>query len=385
MLLCLPCGWLILRFTDGEQVASSVTQIWYSLRLSNKDYQLVVRTLQELIGAASLEELTRGVMKMDQSQFHRLCEVWQNWLQLSARREDWITEARRERFRNLGADIGMKLYLEEIPQEHQESATDWFESGILSPKEKRERLPRENFTLTSVTPFSGWDYKEIKRWSHFPSILKMYSEYVSHVLQRCALKMATGRVKFHFLLCSCMEIAPFLPPNLKYDRVATSNIADYVPLTNILDICEPLLNPGNTSSVIITEFQNWSDYTSLKREAVLTASFTPKAETFRRKILEDTGNPAIAYSTAYQAFVDYQDYSKKFIQFLRASLLVYENPDEHNRRRTWKSVADHNGLIARNFLRCQNRVVPAKWTLNCRRVTMLSGFERAVEWILKPK
>ena len=183
------------------------------------------------------------------------------------------------------------------------------------------------------------DYKEVKRWGYCPSILKMYSEYVSHVLEKCALKLATGRVKFHFLLCNCMEIAPFLPSDLKYDRVATSNLADYVPLTNILDICEPLLNPGNPSSVIITEFINWRNLLNLQLELVQTAASMPIFHSFRSKILEDTGNPAIAYSTGYEAFVEYQDYSDKFVQFLRACLLVYKNTDEHNRRRTWTSVA----------------------------------------------
>ena len=40
-----------------------MTQIWYSLRLSEEDYQLVIRTLKELILASSLEELTNGAMK----------------------------------------------------------------------------------------------------------------------------------------------------------------------------------------------------------------------------------------------------------------------------------------------------------------------------------
>ena len=83
----------------------------------------------------------------------------------------------------------------------------------------------------------------------------MYSEYVNHVLKQSALKLVTGRVKFHFLLCFCMEIARFVPPDHKYDRVTTSNIAD-VPLPSILDTYKPLLNLCNPFSVIITEFLN---------------------------------------------------------------------------------------------------------------------------------
>ncbi len=234
-----------------------------------------------------------------------------------------------------------------------------------------------------MIPFTSWDYKEVKQHFHCASLHEMYSQYVGHVLEKCAMKLATGQVKFHFLLCSCMEMAPFVPPDRKYDRVTTSNIADYVPLTNILDMCKPVLNTANPSAVIVTEFQNWSNYSNLKQKELIQQFQMPQS--FRQKVLEDTQNPAIAYSTGRQAFTEYQDHSPEFIMFLRAALLVPEVPHGHKRKRTWTSVADYNGLIARNFLRCQNRVFPAKWPLNCRRVTMLHGFERAVEWIVNPK
>jgi hypothetical protein len=120
-------------------------------------------------------------------------------------------------------------------------------------------------------------------------------------------------------------------------------------------------------------------------EAERRAHGMVRGDSFRKKVLEDTKNRAIANSTARQAFAEYHDHSAEFIIFLRAALLVSEVPHERKRKRTWKSVAEYNGLIARDFLRCQNQVFPAKWLLNCRRVTMLHGFERAVEWIINPK
>lgn len=113
---------------------------------------------------------------------------------------------------------------------------------------------------------------------------------------------------------------------------------------------------------------------------MVRALFMPKDESFRRKLFEDIKNSAISYSEAYQSFVEYHDHSDQFIQFLRAVLLVSKSLDKRNCRRMWKSVADYNGLVTRDFLRCQNRVFPAKWMLNCRRVPLLYGFERAVEW-----
>ena len=147
---------------------------------------------------------------------------------------------------------------------------------------------------------------------------------------------------------------------------------------------KPLLNQSNPSSVIITMFLNWIEFTNIQAEARQRAQFMAPNDCFRKKVLKDTRNPAIANSSGWKTFLEYYDHSVEFIQFLRAGLLTNEMSDGRNRRRTWKSVADYNGLIARDFLRCQNRVFPARWMKNCRSVTMLNGFERVVEWIVKP-
>ena len=397
------------HLTGGEQIAKSVTQVWYSLRLSEEDFKLVMRTLQELIHASSLEELTRGTMTMEQDHLRTLVQVWRTWLHLGSLEGDWITEERRRIIESHPfSKEGIKLYLNQIPKEHKESASDWFANGILSPKASRKEPTRENVTLTgfpaaflyqidgpypfsycildpSVIPFISWDYKDVKQHHHCASLLKMYSQYVGHLLERCVATLSTAQAKFHFLLCDCMEMTPFLPPDRKYDRVTTSNIADYLPLTNILDMCKPLLNTANTSTVIITEFHNWHELTCLNEK--LLSYFKQLPQSFLEKVLEDTQNPAIAFSHGRVAYMDYYDLSEEFIQFLRAALLVSDRKikDKVNQRRIWRSVADYNGLVARNFLRSQNRFLPFKWKLNCRRVTMLSGFSRVVEWIVNPQ
>ena len=346
-------------------------------------------------------------MTMEQDHLHRLVQVWRTWLHLGSREGEWITEERQRRVESdPGSEEGNKLYLDQIPREHKKSASDWFANGILLPKASRKELTRENVTLTgfpaaflyqidgpyqfsyildpSIIPFISWDYKDVKQHHHCASLLKMYSQYVGHLLERCFAILSTAQVKIHFLLCDCMEMIPFLPPHRTYDRVTTSNIADYLPLTNILDMCKPLLNTANTSAVIITEFHNWHEPTCLNEK--LLSHFKQLRQSFLEKVLEDTQNHAIAFSHGRVAFMDYYDLSEEFIQFLRAALLVsdHKTKDEMNRRRVWRSVADYNGLVARNFLRSQNRFLPFKWKLNCRRVTRLSGFSRVVEWIVNP-
>ena len=346
-------------------------------------------------------------MTMEQDHLHTLVQVWRTWLQLGSREGDWITEERRKIIRHPDSEEGIKLYLNQIPEEHKKSASDWFENGILLPKASRKELTRENVTLTgfpsaslyqivgpcpfrylldaSVIPFISWDYIDVKQHFHCTSLLKMYNQYVGNLLETCVATLSTAQVKFHFLLCDCMEMSPFLPPDRTYDRITTSNIADYLPLTSILDMCKPLMNTANTSAVIITEFQNW--YQRLSLHEKLLRHFSQLPRSFRQKVLEDTQNRAIAFSNGRVAFMDYYDLSEEFIQFLRAALLVSDHKikDKMNRRRIWRSVADYNGLAARNFLCSQNRFLPFKWKLNCRRVTMMSGFIRVVEWIVNPQ
>jgi len=394
------------HLTGGEQIANSVTQIWYSLRLSEDDFRLVMYTLQELIHASSLEKLTRGKMSIEQDHLRKLVQVWRAWLHLGSREGDWITEERQRVFdSDPSLEEGIRFYLDEIPKEHKKSASEWFENGILLSKASRKDLNRENVTLTgfpaallnqsdgpyqfsyildpTIIPFTSWDYKDVRQHFHCNSLLKMYNQYVGHLLEKCVTTVSREEVKFHFLLCNCMEMVPFLPPDRKYDRVITSNIADYVPLTSILDMCKPLLNTANTSAVIITEFQNW--YKRICLNEKLLNYFSQMPESFQQKILQDTQNEAIAFSDGRVGYMDYYDLSEEFIEFLRAALLVsdHEIPNEVNRRRIWRSVAHYNGLIARDFLCSQNQLFPFKWNNNCRRVCMMSGFSRVVEWIVK--
>ena len=75
-------------------------------------------------------------MKIEQDHLHKLVQVWRNWLELSTREEDWITENPRKMFGNdRGSKDGIDLYLKEImiPKEHKPSASDWFANGILLP------------------------------------------------------------------------------------------------------------------------------------------------------------------------------------------------------------------------------------------------------------
>ena len=107
-----------------------------------------------------------------------------------------------------------------------------------------------------------------------------------------------------------------------------------------------------------------------------------------RKALQDTQNPEIANWSGMSAVEEYFNITREFLMFLRASLLTsntHKNLTFLKRKKRNPSVntlVGSLGLHLRDFTRNENTVLPFKWVLNCRRVTMLRGFERTLEWKL---
>ena len=56
---------------------------------------------------------------MEQDHLRRLVQVWRTWLELSSREGDWITEERQRILKSRDSEDGIKLYLDQIPKEHQ--------------------------------------------------------------------------------------------------------------------------------------------------------------------------------------------------------------------------------------------------------------------------
>ena len=91
------------------------------------------------------------------------------------------------------------------------------------------------------------------------SLTVMFSTYLSHIMNKCIDKLTSGRVKLEVILCDCMMIDPFLPVDLTYDRIATSNLSDYISVPSLLTKFKGYLNISNGHSVLMTEMHNWVD------------------------------------------------------------------------------------------------------------------------------
>ena len=345
-------------------------------------------------------------MEISADQLSKLRDVWVTWLRLAKRKGPWVKKLWQEAIsRDREREYGMETYLHGIPQEHRISAHRYFNTGIFPSTENAEELCKQNPTLTGrgyhwssnttgyhysiptdVHPFTGWDFSAIKKSCHVDSLPEMYSIYLSQIIHKVADKLSKKHVKFHFILADVQNIETFLPVSLKYDRITTSNLWDYCSLPGLLTKLKGFLNGTNPHAVMVTETRNW--VRNFMPEVMHVLPQLWGIDDLICKALRDTQNPELANSSGMSAVVEYFKITSEFLMFLRASLLISStDKDLASIKRKKKipyvkSLAGSLGLRLRDFTRNKNTVCPFKWALNCRRVTMLTGFERTLEWKL---
>lgn len=381
-------------------------RVWYSLCISDEDFALLMSALQDLVTTTDLRTLTEGVMEISADQLSQLKDVWVTWLRLAQRKGSWVENLRQEaNSRDLGREDGLQNYMQAIPKEHRISTQRFFDTGIFTSAANSEELGRQNPTLTGrgfhwlskhrkfhysiptdVHPFTGWDYNAIKKICHVDSLPEMYSIYISQILHKSVEKLRTNQIKFHFILADLLNIEAFLPADVKYDRIATSNLWDYCPLVVLLEKFKSFLNGTNPKAVMLTETDNW--VRNFMPEVIHVLPQLWGIDDLINRALKDTRNPELVNSSGMSAVAEYFNITSEFLVFLRASLLA-SNTDRDlasfkrkEKIPSLKSLVGSLGLHLRDFMRNDNTVFPFRWGLNCRRVTMLRGFERTLEWKL---
>ena len=300
-----------------------------------------------------------------------------------------------------GSYRGRETYFNAIPQQHVKSAKKWMEDGLFL----RSDMPAfaENPTLTGydikndrpahsyyyciradILPFTGWDYLEVKKFKHVNSLITMYGAYIENVLRAVMKKLSTKQVSFQVILCDCLVIEQYIEEETKYDRIITGNLMDYIFLPRLLEICSKKLNHKNPCATIVTHTQNW------------TRDFCPKADVqalphwfqLKKIGLEDTNNPQQVRSG--NGIREYLDNSAEFVDFIRALFYAFlvkkgwdddAGPTEIPKVPTVKVLGNEFQLKLRDGFRNENRVAVFKMAVNRRRVTMMTGVERYLEWV----
>ena len=393
-----------LLLTGGSEAVDAVIRVWYSLRITESDFLQLISALKELVATSDLKTLTSDFMNVaDLDQFSELKRVWRTWIELSVTEGRWVTEMRKAAFeKDREIEEVMRNYLMAIPSNHKESVEMWRAEGIFPSQCEASSLTRENMTFTGssfkfensqrdyifsprpcVLPFQGWDYEEVRKTSFDDSLPKMYGVYLRKILLKCCERLCKGEVKLHIVLSNCLQIEPFLPSGLSYDRITTSNLCDYISFTTMLTQFKAYLNHNNTYSILITEIINWQMIFFPETGMKILRSLSR----YREKVLEDTENPSVL-EAGLNGYREYHNVIPDLQLYLRAALIESRSDNElssagkRNRLPSMKAIVTSLGLELRDYVRNENRVFPFKWAVNCRRVTRMKGFEFALEWKL---
>ncbi|XP_038048055.1 uncharacterized protein LOC119722102 [Patiria miniata] len=406
---------MLVHFADTDYIASSLTTIWYSLHISKREYDLIKTSLDELIqmSAQQLHDATKGLVSVLDEDLRYLCQVWKGWQSLECLREKRssinLRKQRKALFEAQDVKTGVKLYVNRLPDENKQFMKEWFDHALFVPTEspQKTQLPYENPTLTgregktsatpditppedvpfvycvdvATLPYIVWDCLRVKENTPgaIPSPMVMYHKYVTNLLQKVKSLILQGRLLIQVSLANCLDFPnhhqTWSMPN--YDRIFTSNLADYDGVAKLLQTFKQLLNTSNSDSTIVTNHWNWIE--DVPGANIETFAFTSVFQRCKELCIIDTGS----YTDGYNNVREYYNNTSHFLQYLRAHIMagglgipsLTEVP-------SFESVKKYHGLQMRDFRKGQNKLVPFQYRLNARLLNMMCGYNKAVEWCL---
>lgn len=265
---------------------------------------------------------------------------------------------------------------------------DFSENPTLTGYDKNDKTRPYYYCIpTDVLPFTAWDYLEVRKFRHANSLITMYGAYVENVLRTVTKKLSGGRVFFEVILSDCMAIGQHIDSKTTYDRILTSNLMDYIILPELLRVFSPKLNHDNPYAAIVTNTENWTrnycPYADIRGFNNIEAELT-------RTVLQDTKNLSQAKEGG-TSFREYLENSRDFIDYIRALFYCYRKDlekgedlgamSESCKVPPLRVLGNEFKLQLRDGFRNENRIAPFKMAVNRRRVSMIVGLERIMEWV----
>ena len=236
-----------------SSVVNIITELWYSTVLSEKTYNYLCESLKGLLGlsgANALISATDGLINMSENCYKEIKVIWIRWLHLRVEATSTIQEQRQKAMNaDRNSFEGKILYCNTIPKKFSASAKKYMEDGVFQctkhcsfagnptltgPPVFSEEGPFTYCVPTSVLPFCGWDYIDVKKFNDHGSIISMYGSYVQSKLTTLMEKLTSKQVSFDIIFGDCMKIDEMLSKDDKYDRILTSNLMDYILLPELL-------------------------------------------------------------------------------------------------------------------------------------------------------
>ncbi|XP_022089909.1 uncharacterized protein LOC110978891 isoform X2 [Acanthaster planci] len=408
---------MLVRFADDDDVASSLTTIWYSLHLPKREYDMIKTSLDELIqsNAKQIFDATKGLVKVLEEDLSPMRKIWEQWQSMECQRDKSnsinLGEQRKVLFQNANMAHNLSNYFEELSGTEKKMVKHWFDHALFFPTERKQKnIPFDNPTLTGrqpaftatsqspeespfvysvntdAFPFSEWDCLRVreKTVGSLSSPMVMYHNYVTDLLQKVKTLILQGRIHVHVSLANCLDFPKHHQslnmPN--YDRIFTSNLADYLGIPTLLQTFKPLLNTNNSFSVIIVTYMNWLGLIPRADTKIMfmLQFMSDKFQECSAAFCEDTKKD---FPLGPNNLREYHNNTSYFLQYLRADIMAGGRgipPLEDVP--SFGSVKGYNGMQMRNFRKGMNKLIPFMYRKNARDLTMMNGSDRAVEWCL---
>ncbi|XP_071945937.1 uncharacterized protein [Antedon mediterranea] len=410
--------YIIITQSSKKSIETSITNIWYSLQLPKTDFQLLMSILDELLKhtKATLKEKTSGQLILEEDDFKMMKEVWSKWreMECDTAKPDSInlSQQRAEMFkRDPQCSEGMSEYKQKIPIRYRNSASKYFRDGLFLPQNVHRSKKVDNPTLTGrpmvigdsqmhtvlspssytfvycirsdAMPFVGWDGIPVVKNFQQDSIVEIFHRYISSVIKSAVSIFHAGRIQCIIKLKNCKDLHRDYEPNFepKFDRITTSNIADYIGIKVLLSTLRPLLSTTNKHAVLITETMNWIVICPEANLMINQHLNMSKNMELSAIMIKDTGRHDMFGNI--MCLYDYFDSSTFFLRYLR--ILFLATTDDLTLRDTVPSSTkafNMEGFCLRNFTNELNKVVPFLYRGNPRLINNSVARERYLEWQL---
>ena len=145
-----------------------------------------------------------------------------------------------------------------------------------------------------------------------------------------------------------------------------------------------MLNRENPFATLITDSVNWHIFCPEADVSMLPDTTPEQTAYFSRIVMQDTKDPVLA-NDGGTTFREYLDNSHELRDYLRATFYLYRKRQEawtsrQSKVPNFKELGNEFQLRLRDGFRNENRIVFFKQAVNRRRVTMITGLERYMEW-----
>ncbi|XP_072027811.1 uncharacterized protein, partial [Amphiura filiformis] len=452
---------MMIVFATKPGIAELITTIWYSVHLTNSQYTFLRECLTKLTAftGAALASVTHGLVNIPEEHMRQLREVWRGWLELQCDKSHakYIDLKKQDRdLRAMDTDPNNTfqkwefLLKKHVPKDCVKSVEKWLKDGDFQTS--TETLKYDNPTLTgynlmnfrfytltealeilksprhhkfiyciagNLSVFGEWDQLLVQRHNLNKSLVFRYHVYITSLVDKTVAFLKDKRLLIKVHVCNGLQLSSQLPPGVQFDRIFTSNIADYVGTKTLLKTFKPLLKTSNKQAVLITQYLYWCKNTFL--EAVVESNHELAVDgTYKALLLaarKDTGREDIDEMLKYagmgkgntnffmldnasgvdpQAMINAmskmgvdefltQEYFNNmvyFISLLRADLMACDQSLPMSKAVPFQKVTCMEGFKMQDFRRELNRVVPFAYRRNARPVNLLKAMERMVEWRL---